>query len=89
MSKTADILNNLTGDVQIAALVEGTLVPIIIGTVKEVKVLLDGETIDYTLALSTGADNLDKATADFNETLTLINAERAKANLPPLTIPGA
>jgi len=78
------ILESIAGDVQLAALVGGQVVPIIIGTVTAVKVLLQGETIEYTVALSTGADRLDSAATNFQRAIDLINAERTVAGLPPL-----
>lgn len=89
MSSASDVLNKITGVVQIGALVEGNVVPIIIGTVKEVQSLIQGETIEYTVALSTGQDQLNTAAQNFTAALEAINAERAKAvpPLPPLDIP--
>ena len=87
MSDANDVLNKITGVVQIAALVEGNVVPIIIGAVKSVESFIQGETIEYTVALSTGKDQLTQATQNFTDALTLINTERANAGLPPLDIP--
>ncbi len=82
-----DFVNTIAGDIQIASMVEGNLVPLIIGTVKEVQVLRQGQTIEYTLAISTGQEQLTQAAQNFTDALTLINQERAKAGLPPLDIP--
>jgi len=87
MSKLTDILTKITGDIVLASSIEGQIVPIVIGTVKEVKVLLEGETIEYTVALSTGADNLTQAANNFQKAIDLINAQRTIAGLPPLEVP--
>ena len=78
------VLGNITGTVQIAAMVGEELVPVIIGVVKEVKLLAQGETIEYTVALSTGTDNLTGAATNFQRAIDLINAQRHIAGLPPL-----
>lgn len=83
-----DVLQNISGEVQLFSLVEGTLVPIIIGTVKEIKTLVQGQTIEYTVAITTGIDKLTDAEAKFKTALQNINTERAKAGLTPLAIPG-
>ena len=78
------ILERIAGDVQLAALIGNNVVPIIIGTVKEVKVLLQGETIEYTVALSTGADKLSNASDNFQRAIDLINAALEVDGKPPL-----
>ena len=88
MGKVEDILTKFAGQVQIAALIEGTVVPIIIGTVKSIKVALQGQAVEYTVAITTGEVNLQQAANNFSEALRKINIERAKAGLAPLEIPG-
>ena len=83
-----DLVTTITGDIQLAMLVEGAVVPVIIGAVKSIQKLVEGETITYTVVLTTGKANLDASAANFTSAIQLINTERAKVGLPPLAIPG-
>ena len=82
-------LTNLNGEIQLALLIGDKLVPIIVGAVKDIKSFLnETQEIEYTVVITTGQQNnqstIDSATTALNE----INAERTKAGLPPLPIPG-
>ncbi len=46
-----------------------------------------GGEIAYTVAIKTGCQNLDDADAAFTDVINKVNAERAKAYLPPLQTP--
>lgn len=79
-----NFLTGLTGVLQLGLVTEGQVVPVIIGTIKEIKVLTQGQIIEYSVALTTGADELQKASDNFTATVDLINEEKRKAGLPPL-----
>ena len=85
--EASGVLSKIVGIIQLAALVEGNVLPIVIGTVTEVKALLQGQTITYTVAIQTGLENLDSADASFQQSLEKINQERRDAGLPPLSVP--
>lgn len=78
------LLGNISGTVQLAVMVGEELVPVVEGIVKEVKVLVQGETIEYTVALSTGAADLTGAANNFQKAIDTINAQRQIAGLPLL-----
>lgn len=84
-----NVLNSIAGTVQLATVVEGVVLPVVIGIVKDVKAYLNEKgDIEYSVVLTTGHQDVQdtlKATAD---TLTAINEERAKAGLAPLVMPG-
>lgn len=88
MASAVDVLNNINGVVQLATIVEGAVLPIVVGTIKEVKAFLtESGTIEYSVVLETGHQNVQDTLAATTEGLTIINEERAKAGLPPLVIP--
>jgi hypothetical protein len=68
----------------LATEVGGALVPVIKGVAGSIKELTEGGSITYTIALKTGDQNLKDADAAFTDVINKVNAERAKANLPPL-----
>ena len=88
MSTSGNTLANITGMIQLGLMVEGQVVPVIIGAVKDVKMLIEGETIEYTVAITTGKTNLDAAETNFKQALEAINTELVAAGKPPLPIPG-
>ena len=85
---TKDFIESLSGDIQLGLLVEGEVVPVVIGAIKGIKKLVQGETVTYTVAITTGNQNLDAAATNFTSALELINEERAKQGLSPVDIPG-
>lgn len=82
----SDILNNITGVLQLTQIVEGTAVPVIAGIVKEVKQAFVGETVEYTVVLQVGQQELQDAATEYQASLDEINKERATAGLPPITV---
>ncbi len=88
MGKTVlDVLNEASHDMVLATEVGGVLVPIVKGVATQITQKSEGETITYTLAIKTGQQNLSDADAAFADVIARVNAERAKANLPPLKMP--
>ena len=88
---TLAFLNGLNGEIQIGLVIADTVVPLIVGAVKDVKAFLNDQgQIEFSVAVTQGQADLAGAIADLTATLQEINAERAKANppLPPITIPG-
>jgi hypothetical protein len=71
----------------LATNVGGVLIPIIKGVATLIEEVTKGGEITYTVAIKTGCQNLNDADAMFTDIITKVNAERAKANLPPLTMP--
>lgn len=86
-TNVVDVLNEANHVMVLATEVAGVLVPVVKGVVTEIKEMSDGETITYTLAIKTGMENLDAADAAFADVINKVNAERAKAGLPPLPMP--
>jgi uncharacterized protein YkwD len=91
-SALGSVLSGLTEANQIIVLatqVGSVLVPVIKGTVAEIKHLVQGETISYQVVIQTGDQNIADANQAAFDTIDLVNAERAKAGLPPLEKPAA
>lgn len=89
MSGVTDTLNSINGVIQLATVVEGVALPVIVGVVKDVKAFLNaGGEIEYTVVITTGHQNVQDTLAATTDSLTKINAERVTAGLPPLAIPG-
>lgn len=84
-----EILKEADHALVLATEVGGVLVPILKGVASEIKEVSEGGTITYTIALKTGNQNLRDADAAFTDVINKVNAERAKANLPPLATPTA
>jgi hypothetical protein len=85
-----NVLNMLKGADQALVLatdVGGILIPIIKGVATLIKQVSEEGSITYTVAIKTGNQNLDDADAAFTDVINKVNAERAKANLPPLQTP--
>jgi hypothetical protein len=83
------MLNEANHALVLATDVGGILVPIIKGAATLIKEVSEGGAITYTVALKTGNQNLSDADAAFTDVINKVNAERAKANLPPLQTPAA
>ncbi len=65
--------------------IEGVVVPFLIATIKDIKGAFDtGETMDYTVVLSVGKDNLAAADANFDEIIRSVNAELARMGKPTI-----
>jgi hypothetical protein len=71
----------------LATEVGGVLVPIIKGVATLIEEVTKGGEITYKVALKTGYQNLEDADAAFIDIINKVNEERAKANLPPLSVP--
>jgi uncharacterized protein YkwD len=85
-----DVLNGLNGEIQVGLVIGETVIPIIVGAVKDVKAWLGASgTIEFTVAITQGQSELESSVSDFTTVIQEINAERAKANppLPPISIP--
>lgn len=81
-------LGNLDQLVALALQIGGTLAPLVVGLVKEIKsVATPTGDIEYTVVLKVGKDSLDKAEASFEDTLALVNAELVRMGKPPLDVP--
>jgi len=79
-----EILKKADQTLVLATEVGGILVPILKGVAGGIKELTEGSSVTYTIALKTGNQNLKDADAAFADVIKKVNAERAKANLPPL-----
>lgn len=78
-------ISGITGAIQLGLVVEGQVVPIIVGAVKSIKAFLNesGE-VEFTVALAKGEADIQDGVKAFQDSLALINAERAKAGLDPI-----
>lgn len=72
----ATTLANINQDVTLGLNLANTVIPMITGIIKDIqsKANADG-TMEYTLVISTGQDNLAKAAANFQSSLDDINAQ--------------
>jgi hypothetical protein len=82
-----DILKKADQALVLATEVGGVLVPIIKGAASLIEVVTKGGEITYQVTLKTGYQNLEDADAAFTDIINKVNEERAKANLPPLSVP--
>lgn len=83
-SKIENVITAITGGIQLATVVEGQVVPVVVGIVKGIKAKMQGQVIEYTVVLTVGQQENDDAQNNYQASLDAINAERAKAGLPPL-----
>lgn len=82
-----DILKKADQALVLATDVGGVLVPIIKGVATLIEEVTKGGEITYKVAIKTGHQNLEDANAAFTDIINKVNEERAKANLPPLSVP--
>jgi len=85
-SKVTNWITALTGGLQLASVVEGQAIPVIIGIIQAIKAKMKGDVIEYTIVLQVGQSELDDAQVNYQASLDAINAERLKAGLPPLAV---
>jgi hypothetical protein len=86
-TKVLDTLNAANQTLVLATEVGGVLIPIVKGIATMVRESTEGGSITYTVAITTGIQNLDDADAAYRDVISMVNAERAKAHLPPLEMP--
>jgi hypothetical protein len=81
-------LQKANGILALATVAEGLIVPFIQGIIKEVqtKTAADG-TVEYTIVLATGQEELNKIKAQALGDLTNINDILVAAGQPPIEIP--
>jgi len=84
-----NMLKEADHTLMLATDVGGILIPIIKGVATLIKQVSEEGTITYTIAIKTGNQNLNDANAAFTDAINKVNAERAKAKLPPLPMPTA
>lgn len=81
-------LNNITGDIQLGMNVGGLVIPIVIGTVKNIIAKLnESGQIEFTVALDTGSQDIAAGLQSFKDALAAANAELVKDGKPPLPDP--
>lgn len=83
-SKVSNWVTALTGGLQLVSVVEGQAIPVVVGIISAIRAKMKGEVIEYTVVLTVGQQELDDAQINYQASLDAINAERAKAGLPPL-----
>ena len=83
-SKLENVITGITGGIQLATVIEGNVVPVVVGIVKGIKAKMQGQVIEYTVVLTVGQQENDDAQNNYQASLDAINAERAKSGLPPI-----
>jgi hypothetical protein len=89
--KLLDLLSSTNAAVSIGLVVGETVVPLIVGLVKEIKSQIagEGDKVEYTVVVQAEHAVLDKIIADGTADLAAINAELERLGLPPLAVPPA
>jgi hypothetical protein len=85
--KILEVLKQADHALVLATNVGGVLIPIIKGVGTLIEEVTKGGEITYTVAIKTGCQNLEDADAAFTDIINKVNEERAKAKLPPLSVP--
>lgn len=91
-STTKGVLNALAsvnGEVALALQIGEVALPFVKGAIKEVKSVFAGgvETIEYTVAVSTGQANLDHAMSVDDQIIADVNSELVRQGVAPLKTP--
>jgi hypothetical protein len=77
-------LANVNGEVALALQVGSLVLPLVKGVIKEVRSLTGTETIEYTIAVSTGEANLDHAIKVDDDVVADVNSELVRQGVAPL-----
>ncbi len=77
-------LANVNGEIALGLQVGTLVLPLVKGIIKEVKSLSGEETIEYTIAVSTGQANLDHAMQVDDLILADVNSELTRQGVAPI-----
>jgi hypothetical protein len=78
-------LTDVNGELTLAIQIAGVVIPLVVGLVQKIKSELSGtQTIEYTVVLKMGQDQLDKIIQGTGGDLAEINAELTRLGLPTL-----
>lgn len=88
-SSLLSVLTSVNAELSLGMTIGNTVIPIIVGIVKNIKSAASGPTVEYTVVLQSENAILDSIITSGAADIATINAELAKFGFPALAVPGA